>query len=140
MTQDEGNFDDFMDGIGLDIKPADAEDALMLRFTGGGNNELHVFRYWLMHEMHAYYDALLAGVIYMRRDKALSELVPLDKDEYVIVRIKYYLRMKYLPWFHKDMCGLGIADIDKMAKKLLSHDVIQTLINTLHEDLPKLRY
>lgn len=129
-----------MDSIGLDIKPQGPEDALMIRMTAGGNNELHIFRYWLMHEMHAYYDCLKEGILYMRKSAILQELVPIKKDEYVIARIKYYLRMKYFPYFKQDVAGLGIANIDEMAKLLLVHDVIRSMVDKKHEDLPKLRY
>lgn len=140
MSQDETSdtLDDFMESIGLDVKPTGPEDALMIEITGGGFNQLYIFRYWLMHEIHAFHDLKKNGCILRKIEKGV--VVELTFLDYINIRTKYYLRMKYLPWFDKDMKGLGPASIDAMVPMLVGHDIIQQLLSLKYEELPKLRY
>ncbi len=136
----EDSFDDFMDGIGLDVKPLGPEDALLIRMKAAGCNELHVLRYWLIHEIHHYYHALKNGVIYMRRNNITNELVTFRKEEFIALRIDYYLDMKYLPWFMKDISGLGVAKKSVMVKILLEQELVQDVMTRTQEELPKVTY
>lgn len=138
QATEEGGIDDFLDGIGLDIKPSGPEDALMIKLTGAGFNELHLLRYWLMHQLHEYYSCIKDGILFMRKNNITRELTIVKIDEYAKIYIKYYLRMKYLPYFHQDVAGVGIANIDTMADMVLNHSAIRPMIDGKHEDLPKL--
>lgn len=137
---ESGEFDDFMDGIGLDIKPVSPEDALMIRLKAGGCNQLHILRYWLMTEMHHYHHRIQNGITHMRKSNITQDWVVVSQKDHAIIMIKYYLQMKYLPWFDSDRSGLGVANLDTMAKMVLEQDSIQSMVNTPHADLPKLRY
>lgn len=134
------DFDDFMDGIELDVKPLSPEDALMIKMKSGSCNDLHLLRYWLIHEMHCYYNLLENNVHLMRKSTILQELKSITREEFALIRVRYYLQMKYLPWFEKDMSGLGVVDLNDMAKIVLEHDLIAKLVATEISDLPKLRY
>lgn len=140
QEKDEDTIDDFMDGIGLDVKPTGPEDALMIQLTGGGFNQLHTLRYWLMHNLHEYYAAKDEGTIFMRRSNITRELVEITIHDYAKIMVKYYLRMKYLPYFNSDVAGLGKADLNKMAELVLRHEAISTMVEKKREELPKLSY
>ena len=134
--------DDFMECIGLDIKPASPEDALMIRLTGGdGYKKIHDLRYWIRHELFAYYDLLKNGIsLYketVHKDTFQVHKIEATKEEYAILRIKYYLQMYYLPWFNSDRSGLGLADIGKAAKMVMDHEDIRSVVDAKEEDLPK---
>ncbi len=112
----------------------------MIRMNGGGRNDLHVYRYWLLTELHHYYFMLKNEIILRRKSRVLNEFVDVTKEEYAAAMTKYYLQMMYLPWFTgKGISALGLVDYDKMVKLLLSQDIIQSLINTPHENLVQVR-
>lgn len=139
-NSDSDTLDDFMDSLGIDVKPTSAEDALMIQMTGGGHNELHVYRYWLIQEIHIYHDLKVDNCLMKIKNNISDELKEFTFDDYIATITKYYLKMKYLPWFEKDMRGLGKVKMDDMVKLLVSHDIVRGLLASKYEELPKLRY
>lgn len=137
--------DDFMESIGLDVRPANANDALMTRLTGGvhgtGYREIHNYRYWIRHELFAYFDLTKNGCLFYKNsihpETKVAELVPFSKLDFIKTRTKYYLRMKYHPYFFTGIPDLGKADIDVVCGLILDHPDIKPLLTASEEDLPK---
>lgn len=142
MSDDSDDLDAFMDGVGLDVKPVDANDALMTRLTGGvhgtGYREIHNYRYWIRHEIFAYFDLIKNGCILHRVNFADKETFKeFTRLDFIRARTKYYLRMKYLPYFNTGVEGLGKADLDTVCDMILKHEDISPLLTASEEDLPK---
>lgn len=128
-----GDLDDFMDSIGMDIKPTGPEDALMILLDAGkGYKEIHNLRYWVRHELYVYHFVVNDGCI-MVKDNTLDNK-RYTKRDYARAIIEYYLRMKYHPWFTQDMRGLGKADIKKMCELVMAHAEIAPLIAAKTKD------
>lgn len=140
LDETDDNFDDFMDGIGLDVKPVSPEDALLILMKSGNGNKLHLLRYWLIHELHCYHNAVKNGVIYMKRNSETLELQPFTKNEYINLRIKYYLNMYFLPWFDSDQSKIGKVQYDPMVKLILEQEVVESLVRLPYDEIPKLSY
>lgn len=146
----EDNLDDFMDSIGLNVKPTGPEDALMIKLNGGagsagGYKEIYNFRYWLRHELYGYYDLVKHGCMMFQsgiEKNAQGDVIsahkhkPFTKLDYVKVRTKYYLNMKYNPWFTHDVSGLGKANIDQVCNLVLEHSAIKSIVECEEKDLP----
>lgn len=138
---DDSDLDDFMESMGLDIKPTGPEDALMIKLNGGigssqGYKEIYNYRYWIRHELYAYFNLIKDGCMMVRESQILKKQVPYTKMDYVRTRTKYYLNMKYLPWFNSDVSGLGKADINKVCDMLIEHEAIKPLVEADEKDLP----
>lgn len=141
--EDQEGLDDFLDSLGIDTKPLSPEHALMLKLDGGaGYKEIHNYRYFIRHEMFYYYHLLEEGLILCKEkivdtDTFNKGLVEANKYDWARVRTKYYLQMKYLPWFTNNLSGIGVANLDKMTQMLLDHELVRPVIEANKEDLPR---
>lgn len=138
--QTEDTFDDFMDGIGLDVKPISPEDALLILMKSGNCNKLALLRYWLIHELHCYHNTVKNGVVYLKRDDTSKELVPFTKNDYIALRVKFYLNTYFLPWFDSDQSKLGKVKYEPMVKLVLEQEMIASLVALPYDEIPKLSY
>ena len=143
MTDEPSNdLDDFLDSIGLDVKPLSPEHALMLRLDSGtGYKQIHTYRYYIRWELLYYYHLISEGLELVKNTVDKKNFDPIqvraDKYDWVRVRTKWYLYQKHLPWFDSDQSGLGIADIDKMTQMIMEHEDIKPVIDANEEDLPR---
>jgi hypothetical protein len=55
----------------------------------------------------------------------------------VKIKTKYYLNMKYLPYFNSNMAGVGVCDIDKMVELVLAHPDIAATVAADEANLPR---
>src|SRR5688572_33137182 len=93
-------LDSFLEGIGLDVRPISPEHAFMLMQTGGstgkGYQKIHNFRWWLRHEIFGWFDMVEQGVPpckkVLNRVTAEWDYELATREEYAMVRTKYYLR------------------------------------------------
>lgn len=134
--------DDFLESMGLESKPLTPEDALMTRFTeGSGFTKIHEYRYLVRHELFAYYHIQECGYDLTKwsvdKDTKIEYKKKADKYDWLRIRTKYYLQMKFLPWFTQDMSGLGSVDYNKIIDMLMSHPYITEVIEARPEDLPR---
>jgi hypothetical protein len=145
MSDDLG---DFLESIGLDVKPTSPEKALLNRLDGGtGYRPIHNFRFWLRHEIFTWFDIVERGMPPCKKVVSLTHgdrYEPATRQEYVAIRIKNFLLMQYHPWFDptyaKDrggMSGIGVCNIDTMVALLLSHELIAPLLTAKKEDMPR---
>lgn len=140
LEQDTGEeLNDFLDSIGLDVKPLSPEHALLNKLAGGqGYKKIHNYRYWLRHEMHSYFDMLERGISFSKDtiDPVTKAIVtkPLTQAEYVHARTKYYLEMHYLPWFNSDQSGIGVANLDEAAKMVAGHEDVRGVATAQKKD------
>lgn len=143
--EQDNNIDDFMDSIGLDVKPMSPEHAFMLMMTGGstggGYKKIHNYRWWIRHEIFGWFDLTEQGIPPCKStlDRNRGEVLysPATREEYVLVRTKYYLRMHNLPWFNSNLSGIGVADIDKTARMLIEHPDIAPLLTAKKDEMPR---
>jgi len=140
--QEEAGLDDFMDSIGLDVKPISPEHAFMIYQTGGGGyKKIHNYRWWIRHEIFGWFDLVENNLPPCKRvvdqTTKTTSWAPATREEYVLARTKYYLRIHNLPWFNSDMSGIGIADIDKTAQMMIEHEDIAPLLTAKKDDMPR---
>lgn len=141
-AENDRALDEFLDAMGLDTKPLSPEHALMLKLTGGsGYKEIHMYRYWVRHELFYYYHFTDLGYELHKpsynKELAKMEKIKADKYDWIKVRTKYYLQMKYLPWLINDLSTIGNVDSDRMTQMMMEHEDIAQVIEMKKEDLPK---
>lgn len=142
------DLNDFMESIGLDVRPTSPEQALLNRLTGGqGYQQIHNFRWWLRHEIFGWFDLVEQGLPPCKKVVDATngdKFVPATREEYITAKTKYFLRMHYLPWFDPKcqpntggMSGIGVANIDTTARLLMAHEIIRPLLTAKKEDMPR---
>lgn len=141
-SQQNNGLDDFMDSIGLDVKPMSPEHAFIITQTGGtGYRKIHNFRYWIRHEIFGWFDLVENNATPCKKvldtNKGEMVYVPLTREEYVLIKTKYYLRMNNLPWFNSDISGLGVANLDKTARMMIDTEEIKPLLAAKKSEMPR---
>lgn len=138
---------DFMESIGLDVKPTSPEKALMNKIDGGmGCKPIHNFRWWLRHEVIAWFDLVEQGMVPCRKVVNYAngdKYEPATQEEYITVKTKYYLRMHFHPWFDPTfnkgaggMSGIGVANLDAATSLLLQHEIIKPFLTAKKGQVP----
>lgn len=140
---------DFLEGIGLEVRPMSPEDAFMTYLTGGqGYRKIHNFRWWIRHEIFGWFDLVEQGLVPCKKvlDRNKGEMVftPATREEYVTSRAKYYFQMNNHPWFDPDfnkgtggMSTLGVCDLSKVVAMVLAHEDIAPLLTAKKDEMPR---
>ena len=137
----ESSVDDFMEGIGLSVKPLDAEHAFMINLTDGHYTKVATFLYWFRHELFCYYDLKEHGLDLVKnefnKDTGLKWIVKATKEDWALARTIYYIHMKFQSWIDWDVSGMGKIDVNKAAKMVLELPEVARMLACDEEDLPR---
>lgn len=139
MSDDDESIEDFFDAMGMPIRPLSPEDTFMVRMNSDGR--LATFRYYLRHELFYWYDAEEGGwemtLPKKNQDTGIINRVKATKHDWAVLRTKYYLQEKHLPYFQDGIAGIVKSDIDKVTQMLLDHEHIKPIIECDKDSLPR---
>lgn len=131
MQTEESSEIDFMESIGLEVKPATPEEAFLMHLNEGKCGKIHSIRYWLIHEIARYQDMLKNNleVVKLVFDINTDSVVkkPITSMEYAKVAINYHLRSNFYGWF-MDTANRRKCDLAKVVQLIVELPMIVEVI------------